>query len=191
MEFKIPRKLGIKHVKAFNHIYDKDYVGIKDKIKVVSLFAGVHEDVLVKYNANDIQEAYIKILDKFNKYRQKELPLTISYNGVKYNLVDEFSKIPIKWYIDVSVSYFKENPELLPAFCYIEDGFDYAHLGKHDNIDNLLKDRAKVFYDNMPLDLFLDISSFFLLKFQQYKKAYSTIQKQREKLKKESRMNGR
>lgn len=193
MEFKIPRKLGIKHVKAFNHIYDKEYVGIKDKIKVVALFAGYHEEFVAKHNANDIQDAYSQILDKLNRYRQKELPLTISYNGIKYNLVDEFSKLPIKWYIDLSVSDFKDKPELLPAFCYIEDGLDYANLGKHDNIDNLLKDRAKVFYENMPLDLFHDVSNFFLLKFQQYKKAYLTIQKQREKLKKEkeSRMNGR
>ena len=196
MRIKIPNnisKLKLKHVKAFEILSNNDVVSIKDKIKVISIVTGESVERLSQYEWGGLKDVFNKIIDCFNTYKQQALPLVITLEGKDYNLVQNLDKMPTGWFIDADVVNLEEEPELLASLCYIEKGMEYAEKDKHNNIINPLRSRGKVFKDNLPLDIFLDLSAFFLPKHKQYKNAYIQIQKARKTLsqKKGSLLNGR
>lgn len=195
MNIKIPTKISrlkLRHVEAFNLLEGKE-IRVSDKIKVISILTGISEDKLKRYEWKGLRETFNKIVECFNTYEQQELPLSLTYGGVKYNLVEQMDKMPTGWFIDADTANLEVNPEYLASLCYIEDGMSYAEKDKHNNIKNPLKDRAEVFKNNMPLDTFLDLTGFFLLRHKQYKIAYTQIQQVRiKRLKeKEERLNGK
>ncbi len=85
------------------------------------------------------------------------------------------------WYIDVKANgdAFVEEPELVPAFCYIEKGKRYSQKDKDGNIINPLRDRAKIFRDYFPADVFLDLNAFFLTRLPILTKGFLILNQER------------
>lgn len=194
MKLNIPKhisQLRIKHLKAFDIIKENEVISISDKIKLISIITDVSENKLRNTNVKGLQKAYSKVLELMNTYKEKEVPLELTYKGVTYELVNEFKKLPIGWFIDSSNVDFEKQPEYFPAFCYLEKGMDYASKDKHGNILNPLSERIKVFNKHLPLDTYLSLSGFFLRKYNQYKNSYRLIQEAKESLRNKKNSSGR
>ena len=171
------KDLRIKHIEAFKLL--KENPSIIDKINLISAYTGYHIDKLRLVKVNDITKLFDKIVVVMLKYEEKELPLSINIDNKEFELVDDFSKLPVGWFIDCSSVNFEINPELLPAFCYIEKGMGYAEKDKHNNIINSLKDRADLFREHLPLTLHLDWTGFFLRIQKQYKSYCKATRKEK------------
>ena len=170
MELKIKSRLkdlDLTYIDCYHFINEvQEDWSIINKIKLVKLYT--KKDVS-KVVVSDINKAFNVIIGVLNKYKPKEVPLSLEFDGKEYELQVDFFKLPAGWYIDSSGADFEKVPELLPAFAYIEKGMKYAETDENSNIINPLKERAKVFKDNMNVSQYLDLTGFFLLKQKQYK----------------------
>lgn len=194
MKITIPKTykdLRIKHFEVFKYIKDNEITGIKDKVSIISLFSGVHESKIRQAKADDIQKAYSKCMDLLSSIKLKELPLELTYDNTTYVLVDKFKNMPVGWFIDSDSMNFEDKPEYFPAFCYIEKGMEYAQKDKNSNILNPLSERVKVFEKNMPLDVYIQLTDFFLRKYNQFTNSYKLIQKAKQKIKNKSLSSGK
>ncbi len=170
MELKIKSRLkdlDLTYIDCYHFINEvQEDWSIVNKIKLVKLYT--KKDVS-KVVVSDINKAFNVIIGVLNKYKPKEVPLSLEFDGKEYELQVDFFKLPAGWYIDSSGADFEKVPELLPAFAYLEKGMGYAETDENSNIINPLKERAKVFKDNMNVSQYLDLTGFFLLKQKQYK----------------------
>lgn len=163
--------LRIKHFEIYEHLkIEEETIG--KQIKVISCYTGISIEELSQVKAKDLNKLYRRILDVLSKYVPKELPLSITIQGQEFELVQEFKKLPAGWYIDADNNNvnLEGSPELLPAFCYIEKGMDYAEKDKHKSIINPLQPRAELFKEHFPLTTFIDLTGFFLHKWELLKK---------------------
>lgn len=192
MELKIQKninKLDLTYIDCYHYINEvKGDWSILDKIELVKRFTKVD---VSKVTASDINKVFGIVIDTLNNYKQKEVPVYLEYDGKEYELQDDFFKLPAGWYIDSSSADFEKVPELLPAFAYIEKGMKYAETDDNSNILNPLKDRAKVFKDNMTISQYLDLTGFFLLKQKQFKTLSILTKAIQQKEQKKGRFNGR
>ena len=181
----IPSKISnlrIRHLKAFEILEQTEDWSIMRKIEFIKAYCidNINVENMRDVDVSSITKVFNKIMSIISKYKPKELPFILELDGKEFELQDDFSKLPVGWLIDASAVDFKERPELLPAFCYIEKGMSYAEKDKHENILNPLKNRAELFKEHLPLDLFLNLSSFFLLKQKIYNEYYMAIQNQKK-----------
>lgn len=181
----IPSKISnlrIRHLKAFEILEQTEDWSIMRKIEFIKAYCidNINVENMRDVDVSSITKVFNKIMSIISKYKPKELPFILELDGKEFELQDDFSKLPVGWFIDASSVDFKERPELLPAFCYIEKGMSYAEKDKHENILNPLKNRAELFKEHLPLDLFLNLSSFFLLKQKIYNEYYMAIQNQKK-----------
>ena len=173
MEIKIPKRikdLGVEYIKCYHLINEvQEDWNITNKIKMVQLFTGKN---VSQVKVTDINKVFNLIIDLLGQYEPKEVPIYLSYDGKEYELHQDYFKLPAGWFIDSTNVDFEKVPELLPAFAYIEKGMQYAEMDESENILNPLKDRAKVFKDNMTISEYLDLTGFFLDKQKVYKISY-------------------
>jgi len=192
MELKIKSRLkdlDLTYIDCYHFINEvQEDWSIVNKIKLVKLYT--KKDVS-KVVVSDINKAFNVIINVLNKYKPKEVPIFLEYEGKEYELQVDFFKLPAGWYIDSSNADFEKVPELLPAFAYIEKGMKYAETDESSNILNPLKDRAKVFKDNMTISQYLDLTGFFLLKQKQYKISSILIKAFPKKKQSKRLLNGR
>ena len=192
MELKIKSRLkdlDLTYIDCYHFINEvQEDWSIVNKIKLVKLYT--KKDVS-KVVVSDINKAFNVIIGVLNKYKPKEVPLSLEFEGKEYELQVDFFKLPAGWYIDSSNANFEKVPELLPAFAYIEKGMNYAETDENSNIINPLKARAEIFKKNMPISQYLDLTGFFLLKQKQYK-IFSILTKSTQTKRKSQRLlNGR
>lgn len=190
----IPAKISdlrIHHLRAFELLENTKEWSITKKIELIDIYCSLDSNKLRDADVKSLIKLFDKIVGILASYKQKELPLSIKLDGVEFELQEDFSRLPVGWFIDASSVDFKETPELLPAFCYIEKGMSYAEKDKHKNIKNPLKNRAKIFKEHLPLDLFLDLSGFFLLKQKAYNDYFMANPKLKRNPKSELHLIGR
>ena len=192
MELKIKSRLkdlDLTYIDCYHFINEvQEDWSIVNKIKLVKLYT--KKDVS-KVVVSDINKAFNVIINVLNKYKPKEVPLSLEFEGKEYELQVDFFKLPAGWYIDSSGADFEKVPELLPAFAYLEKGMGYAETDENSNIINPLKERAEVFKNNMSISQYLDLTGFFLLKQKQYK-VFSILMKHNPPKQKNKRLlNGR
>tara|TARA_R110001632_G_scaffold1171_2_gene4701 strand:- start:3199 stop:3834 length:636 start_codon:yes stop_codon:yes gene_type:complete len=192
MELKIKSRLkdlDLTYIDCYHFINEvQEDWSIVNKIKLVKLYTKKDVSQVV---VSDINKTFNVIIGVLNKYKPKEVPLSLEFDGKEYELQVDFFKLPAGWYIDSSGANFEKVPELLPAFAYLEKGMSYAETDENSNIINPLKERAKVFKDNMNVSQYLDLTGFFLLKQKQYK-IFSTLMKNNPPKQKSKRLlNGK
>jgi|TARA_B110000908_G_C10185376_1_gene417723 hypothetical protein len=192
MELKIKKNikdLDLTYVNCYHFIHEtnEDW-NIVNKIKLVNLYTRVDVSEVI---VSDINKAFNIIIEVLGKYKQKEIPLILEYDGKDYELQDDFFKLPAGWYIDSSSANFKEVPELLPAFAYIEKGMKYAETDEHSNVINPLKKRAEMFKKNMNVSQYLDLTGFFLHRQNLYNLSYTLMKSNPIKEKKKRLFNGK
>lgn len=195
MQIKIIKninKLGLDFINCYHFINEKEgKFNITDKIKLVKLFT--KKDVS-KVKVSDINKVFEEIVNTLAQYKPKEIPLSVEMDGVTYELITDYFKLPASWFIDSEGADFENIPELLPAFAYLEKGMSYAETDEHENIKNPLKNRAEAFKKYMTLPQYLDLIGFFLLKQKQFKVIYPLIQLKKQKERKKRSLllsNGR
>jgi len=183
------KDLDLTYIDCYHFINEvKEDWSIINKIKLVKLYTKKDVSQVVISDINKVFEIIIGVL---NKYKPKEVPLTLEFDGKEYELQVDFFKLPAGWYIDSSVADFEKVPELLPAFAYIEKGMKYAETDEHSNVINPLKQRAEIFKKNMSVSQYLDLTGFFLLKQKQYRLSYILTQNITQKKKSKSLLNGK
>ncbi len=149
-------------------------------------FTGIPLAKMGRFTKQDNKNLFNNIVDVFGTYSQKKIPLEITYpdkdgNEITYEFLSDFSRLPYDWYVDKDEAepYFDENPIDLAAFVYIEKGLSYGEPDKHDNVKNPRSVRNEIFKEHMPLSLFLDIQSFFLLNWDVLRKYSMEVKNQR------------
>lgn len=140
-------------------------IEIEDKLAIISIMCRVPYDSLLVGSMKDINRALKKCIDLMSTY-EKKLPLdSIQIQGVWYDRIRlEKGKIQGGWFVDVNCMFkdFKSNPALIVALNYVERGKRYAEQDENGFIINSVKDRADIFKDHFPADVFIDTSTFFL-----------------------------
>lgn len=168
-EVKIPSNISGYKIKHFHSLVRLDEIvdyqnpSIMEKIMVCSEFSGLSEQELKMMHVKSINKLYSKILKTLDTYHPKpHPPKVLNYEDQEYVFQSDFTKLKAGWFVDVSAVDFKTHPSLMAAFCYIEKGMEYAQTDKHQNILNPLERRKKVFEKHMPLNTYIDLSTFFL-----------------------------
>lgn len=173
--------LRVKHMRTIQKAAkdnDNTY-SVAVRLRMVSEFTGITVDELRDYSVRDVGKVFNHILTLYNQYQKKAPPKQITLKGQKYNLVKDVGKtMPSGWFIDIDgfKDQFDERPELLAAFSYIEDGRKYAQTNDNGAIINPLVERADIMRDHLPLPIYLDLSAFFLEKFNKLELGYLSVQ---------------
>tara|TARA_B110000208_G_scaffold39492_1_gene52386 strand:- start:3720 stop:4355 length:636 start_codon:yes stop_codon:yes gene_type:complete len=183
------KDLNLTYIDCYHFVNEvKEDWSIVNKIELVKRYTKRDvSQVLV----TDINKVFNIIIEVLGKYKPKEVPIFLEYEGQEYELQIDFFKLPAGWYIDSSNANFEKVPELLPAFAYIEKGMKYAETDENSNIKNPLKARAEIFKKNMSISQYLDLTGFFLLKQKQYKIFSILIKSTQTKKKNQRLLNGR
>jgi len=187
-EIKLPSNIKGLRITHFNGLLELDSIdqvrpSIGDKIRVINLFTDVPVDILRTYQVPGLNKVFHQIKKVCDTYHPKPFPPhQLIFEGQKYNLVSDFSKMPTGWFADLSAFKFKDEPARLAALCYIEDGMIYAQMDKNKNILNLSGDRMKVFEKHMKLNHYIDLSSFFLRIYVEWKGSSIQTEKRIEEL---------
>lgn len=166
MRIKLPKdisQLKIAHIFEISKLEQEEAHTVEQMVNYVALLSNTPKENLMEADINDIQAAYFHCLKVLNEYEPKQPPKKVTVKGVEYRLVPTV-KQKGGWYIDVKANSdkFVEEPELVPAFCYIEKGMKYSQKDKNGDIENPLRERAKIFRDYFPADVFMDLNGFFL-----------------------------
>lgn len=170
------------------------YPTITERIDFIRPFVKVDREALLKINANDINKMFKHIVEILAAYKYKEPPKYLNLNGQEYVRVKDFGQaVPVKLHVDVDgfKDRFKDEPELVAAFTYIEKGMQYGEIDGSGAVINSVFDRAKVMRDHLPLDVHLDLLSFFLRKSERLTPAYMALQVNRIKSIVEKNMLGK
>lgn len=198
---RIPSHIKGLRIEHFYGLVELDSVDLKnpkigDKIKVINLFTGVPIPILSECLVSKLNEMYDNIKKVCDTYHPKPFPPErLKYEGQSYRLVKDFSKMPAGWFVDVSKFDFKKEPARMAAMCYIEEGMTYAQKDENKNILNLSGDRMKVFEKHFPLNHYIDLTTFFLRIWVEWKGSSIQTEKRMEELtrmkKKLSLLSGR
>lgn len=173
--------LRVKHMRTIQRAakeQDNTY-SLEVRLRMVSEFTDITPEKLRTYSARDVATVFEHILSLYNQYEKKSPPKQITLQDKKYNLVQDIGRtMPSGWFIDVESfkDQFDDNPELLAAFSYIEDGMKYGQVNDVDAIINPLRERADVMRDHLPLPIYLDLAAFFLEKFNKLELGYLSVQ---------------
>jgi len=206
IKIKIPssvQNMQIKHVKYLHGLSRlvedqevKDYDSVEPSDEelcyLLSVFTGITMDVFKVTTKLDNLELFQVINGVFKTYiKNLTIPDHLEYEGQRYTLQTDFTKLPTSWFMDLSVSDWDENPEDLMSFCYIEEGMTYGETDKHGGIVNPRAKRNEVFNKHVPLDLYLDVNGFFLDKWSLLRPSLGVILSDKELKSFSNRMNGR
>lgn len=173
-------------------------------VEVVSRFTGVSRPQVMRVDAYDLRKIFDHIVKVCNEINPRaEVLKEIEIDGRLYELVDP-ERVPAGWHIDVSNTLkldkrksekarkpianpllkrneTKENDEIDPVkvacICYIPKGTKYGDIDDHDNLMYPISSRYKLFAEHFPLEAFIALSGFFLIKFNRSMSAFMARQK--------------
>lgn len=172
--------------------FDVDYVPISQRIQICSAFLKIDESEIRTWHVKSITKVFISICECLSTYRRRKggpVP-TVEYDVTKdgktfkqkYNLIKDFTTLPVGWYLDASRYDIKEQPARLAAMCYIEDGMIYAQQDHAKNVINKSIDRMKVFEKQMPLNIWIDCQTFFLQNYVVWNASFIQNEKRKNEL---------
>jgi len=159
MEIKVPESLKdwtYAQAKILPLIGKID--GINDVINVVSIFTGIEVDELEKVNGEDLRSACAIIISIIFKYEYEPIRLEID----KYTLIGSFEKMPVRFFIDMSLYNVEEHPEMMLAFLYYPTGMKYGSKDEYDNLLSMSRDRATELKKYVSIDEFIMLRSYFI-----------------------------
>lgn len=190
----------IRHFNAFKGI--KDIVDIynptiTEKITMNASFLGMSEDEMMMVDLKSNGKLFSKICKTFASYTPPETklpPVSVTYEvtdketgkkrSQKYILAKDFTTMPTKWYVDSSRYDMIKEPARIAAMCYIEEGMVYAQNAPGTKaVINKSAERMKVFEEQMPLSVYIDVATFFLRSYVEWKGSSIQTENQQEKIK--------
>lgn len=202
LNLKIPGNVAacrIRHFNAFKGIKDIADIWnptVVEKITMNALFLGMSEDEMMMVDLKSNGKLFSKICKAFASYTPPETnlpPVSLTYEvtdketgktrNQKYILAKDFTTMPTKWYVDSSRYDMIKEPARIAAMCYIEEGMSYAEQGPTKNIVNKSADRMKVFEEQMPLSIYIDVATFFLRSYVEWKGSSIQIENRQSEIK--------
>jgi hypothetical protein len=202
LNLKIPGNIDacrIRHFNAFKGIKDIADIWnptIVEKITMNALFLGMSEDEMMMVDLKSNGKLFSKICKTFASYTPPDTnlpPVSVTYEvtdkesgktrSQKYILAKDFTTMPTKWYVDSSRYDMIKEPARIAAMCYIEEGMSYAEQGPTKNILNKSADRMKVFEEQMPLSVYIDVATFFLRSYVEWKGSSIQIESRQSEIK--------
>lgn len=150
---------------------------IHDQVDLISVVTGIEVKLLRRVDIPSIQQAFAHIGKTVNVPRQQP-PAEVKLSGKKYIFEKDLGHK--SWtagrFIDADNSGQEiiEHPEIFVALCYIEKGKHYD--------DQDLNDRAQVMLKHFSGQHFIDLTTFFLLKYEQLTPGYSILQSARSQI---------
>jgi hypothetical protein len=185
LEIKMPTDLNGFRIRHFKML--EKMIAQPDKlsnmmfvIKMVSDTTGIAEEELKNYNLKDITAVYLHILNLYSNHKIKPPKKQVKLNGKTYKLIGDFGRdVPAGWHIDVQALEFKfdTEPEYIPAFCYLEEGTTYAQKNDYKAIMYPLDQRKVVMREHFGLGDYIDLTAFFLKKWQQCEIGYLLLKR--------------
>lgn len=175
IEIKIGKRtsdLRIEHYKVIQEPSFTDSPDLQEMIQVIHLYSNVSPSKIRAFTMKEIAKMYGAICKQFAGLTvNNEPPKQLTFNGVKYNLIDP-EKVGVGWHQDfASVSI--EQPTRLAAMFYLPDGVYYGQEDEYGNLVSSIRDRAPIFAEHMELQTFIDACAFFLRKFEKSTRLYT------------------
>lgn len=195
MEVKLPKdKTGllIKHLPAVADARLAESVApIGLKIDTLRIFTGFSKVRLHTWDLADVDKAFTHLIQIIADIDIKSpVPQELLIDGQLFILVDP-EKAPAGWHADYAESDFSKDPVRLACMCYIPHGTFYGQIDQHDNLMYPIRSRHALFTEKFPLEVYIRLTAFFLLKFETSMNAYTVLQKKKERKAKWSRrING-
>lgn len=180
MELRLPKTihdLRIKHVKAMRN---DDYLELIDKstsdedyiklcISFLSEFTGVDRVNLYSYPLHQVMKAYNHCAGLFAKIPKLEPKKELTINGKVYQMVNPRT-VALGWHVDWSrgmqENILENDPVRVACLMYIPKGSNYSEVDQTGNLKDRIADRYKDFEEHFPLIEFVNVTGFFLLKYQ-------------------------
>tara|TARA_R110001599_G_scaffold84737_5_gene228024 strand:+ start:2454 stop:3101 length:648 start_codon:yes stop_codon:yes gene_type:complete len=141
---------------------------LTEKIALCIDWLSMDKGDLDQATVKSIDSLYTEIVKIIGSHKPEPPRKSIRINGVKYKFVKRFAEMSAAWHEMVRRSDFKDYPVRMVSLCYIEDNMAYAQKGPNDIIENPTSERDKVFINDFPLGDYLNLSNFFLQKFEGY-----------------------
>jgi hypothetical protein len=170
IQITLPNKLDdfkIKHVTYLTGLATdvKEVEGVQvttlNKCKHLANYSGLDIELIKSANPIDINKAFNHILKIVATYKPGEVAKTVNILGEKYDLID-LTKQTGGWLIDFESQRdeLMNKPEILAALCYVERGKKYG--------DIKTSERAEIFYDEFKAIDYINLTGFFLQKFESF-----------------------
>lgn len=185
MELRLPKTihdLRVKHVKILRN---DDYLALMDKstndaeyinlcISYVADFAGVDKMLLRQQPLEHVLKAYAHCAGLFAKIPKFDPKKELIINGKAYEMVNPRT-VATGWHIDWGRGMEKDDngknildkdPVRVACLLYVPKGSNYSELDSTGNLKDKIADRYKDFDEHFPLIEFINVTGFFLLKYQ-------------------------
>lgn len=129
---------------------------IEDMVDIVACYTGIEKKEVLNSAGKtiiDIAGALIKLI---SSYERKKPPRNLTILGVKYEMAGGRKEWSGGQYVDVktNVGDIEDNWGIVAALMYVPEGEDYN--------DSIMSDRANLFHEHFPTQVYLDVSAFFL-----------------------------
>ena len=155
---------------------------LSEKIALCTDWLELDKDELKEVSVKSIEKLYSEVVKLIGSHKPRPPRKSIHINGTKYVFVKRFADMSAAWHELVRRSDFKNNPIRMASLCYIEQGMTYAQKGPNDTIANPTSERDRIFASHFPLPDYLDLSNFFLRKYDAYLKLSNTMTQAREQI---------
>lgn len=155
---------------------------LSEKIALCTDWLDLDKDELKEVSVKSIEKLYSEVVKLIGSHKPRPPRKSIHINGTKYVFVKRFADMSAAWHELVRRSDFKNNPIRMASLCYIEQGMTYAQKGPNDTIANPTNERDRIFSSHFPLPDYLDLSNFFLRKYDAYLKLSNTMTQAREQM---------
>lgn len=195
MEVKLPKDksgLLIKHLPAVaDQRLNEKVATIGLKIDTLRIFTGMSKVRLHTWDLDDVDKAFSHLMQIIATIDiVSPLPEEILIADQVFVLIDP-EKAPSGWHADYAESDFSKDPVRLACMCYIPKGTFYGQLDQHDNLMYPIRSRHELFTNHFPLEVYIRLTAFFLLKFETSMNAYMALQRKKERKEKMlRRING-
>lgn len=177
MEIKLPKDkhaLRIRHLNAYtDERLSAEVATTSLKVDVLHKFTGISKPRLYQVLPNDLTKLFNHLITIFLSIDvSKDPPKEITVGGKEFVLVD-FEKAPSAWHADNEESDYVLDPVRLACICYIPKGSFYGELDRHDNLVHPIRSRQQLFAEEFPLEVYCQLSAFFLRKFNRSMNAFT------------------
>lgn len=178
---KTTEDLRIKHFKVLSNPEFEGDLSILEICAFMSEFTGEHLNDVLTWDIKDMIKAYIHIKELYSEIRINKPAQIINLGGQEYELINPH-KVGSGWHIDFSKGDISKDPVWMACLFYYPKGVVYGQTDENKNLLYPIAERYKTVEREMPLQTFLEASSFFLLKIERLMRHSTEARKTTEKI---------
>lgn len=184
MKLIIPKTTEDLRIKHFKVLSNPDYEGDLSILEIcafMSEFTSEHLNDVLTWDIKDMIKAYIHIKELYSEIRINKPSQIIDLGGQQYELINPH-KVGAGWHIDFSKGDISKDPVWMACLFYYPKGVVYGQTDENKNLLYPIAERYKTVEREMPLQTFLEASSFFLLKIERLMRHSTEARKTTEKI---------